>query len=265
MLTYTNMKSARKKVQWWDGISNWWTDDIWAEPWTSRSWSVKLQDETLWAEGMADSGSQRWGLAWRSRWTKTARVAGACWTFESVVGDKIKNNRDPIHARWILNAIGNLRRAVSIASFVKGLSIQDSPKNMASPCLMTWWQWHFLPCCNWGRALRGGSVVKNLPANAGDMGSIPGSGRSPGEENGSNPLQCSCLGSPVDRGAWRAIVHGVSKSQTRLRDWTTTTEEKRAGETSHIVPKLQLVRWTPWNLSNLTQDGHKNKTLFILF
>ena len=135
---------------------------------------------------------------------------------------------------------------------------------MASPCLMTWWQWHFLPCCNWGRALRGGSVVKNLPANAGDMGSIPGSGRSPGEEKGGNPLQYSCLGSPVDRGAWRAIVHGVSESQTRLRDWTTTTEEKSAGETSPIVPKLQLVRWTSWNLSNLTQDGHKNKTLFYL-
>ena len=54
----------------------------------------------------------------------------------------------------------------------------------------------------------GGSVVKNLPANAGDAGSIPGSGRSPGERNG-NPLQYSCLENPTDRGAWRAIVHGV--------------------------------------------------------
>ena len=47
----------------------------------------------------------------------------------------------------------------------------------------------------------GGSVVKNLPANAGDTGSIPGWGRSPGEGNG-NPLQCSCLENPMDRGAW---------------------------------------------------------------
>ena len=47
----------------------------------------------------------------------------------------------------------------------------------------------------------GGSVVKNPPANAGDMGSTPGSGRSPGEGNG-NPLQYSCLGNPMDRGAW---------------------------------------------------------------
>ena len=58
--------------------------------------------------------------------------------------------------------------------------------------------------------LPGGSVVKNLPANAGDSGSIPGSGRSPGEGNG-NPLQYSCLGNPMDRGAWRATVYGVVK------------------------------------------------------
>jgi len=58
-------------------------------------------------------------------------------------------------------------------------------------------------------------VVKKLPANAGDMGSIPRSGRSPGERNG-NPLQYSCLGNPNDRGSWWAIVHGVTKSQTQL-------------------------------------------------
>ena len=51
---------------------------------------------------------------------------------------------------------------------------------------------------------------KNLPANAGDMGSIRGPGKSPGEGNG-NPLQCSCLGNPMGRGAWRATVRGVAK------------------------------------------------------
>ena len=56
----------------------------------------------------------------------------------------------------------------------------------------------------------GGSVVKILPANAGEVGSIPGSGRSPGEVNG-NPLQYSCLGNPMDREAWRATVPGVAK------------------------------------------------------
>ena len=59
-------------------------------------------------------------------------------------------------------------------------------------------------------------VVKNPPTNAQDLrdvGSIPGSGRSPGEGNG-NPLQYSCLENPVDRGAWRVVVHKVTKSQT---------------------------------------------------
>ena len=56
----------------------------------------------------------------------------------------------------------------------------------------------------------GGSVVKIPSASAGDPGSIPGSGRSPGEGNG-NPLQYSCLENLMDRGAWQATVHGVAK------------------------------------------------------
>jgi len=58
-----------------------------------------------------------------------------------------------------------------------------------------------------------GSVIKNLPANAGDAISIPGPGRSPGEGNG-NPLQYSCLENPMDRGAWSATVHGVTELDT---------------------------------------------------
>ena len=53
-------------------------------------------------------------------------------------------------------------------------------------------------------------MVKNLPANAGDPGLIPGLRRSPGEGNGYS-LQYSCLGNPMDRGAWQATVHGISK------------------------------------------------------
>ena len=63
-----------------------------------------------------------------------------------------------------------------------------------------------------------GSVIKNPPANAGDardVGSIPGSGRSPGVGNG-HPLQYFCLENPMNRGAWRATVHGVAKIQTWL-------------------------------------------------
>ena len=59
----------------------------------------------------------------------------------------------------------------------------------------------------------GGSVVKKPPASAGDVGSVPGLGTSAGEGNG-NPLQYSYLGNSMDRGAWRATVHGVTKNQT---------------------------------------------------
>ena len=61
----------------------------------------------------------------------------------------------------------------------------------------------------------GGSDGKESAYNAGDLGSTPGSGRSPGEGNG-NPLQYSCLENLMDRGAWRATFGGVAKSQTRL-------------------------------------------------
>ena len=64
--------------------------------------------------------------------------------------------------------------------------------------------------------LRGGPVVKNLSANTGGMGSFPGLGRSPGEGQG-NPLQYSCLGNPMNRGAWRAVVQGVKESDTTCR------------------------------------------------
>ena len=76
---------------------------------------------------------------------------------------------------------------------------------LTSPCVFT--------------GFPGGSEVKASASNAGDPGSIPGSGRSPGEGNG-NPLQYSCLENPMDRAAWQATVHGVAKSRTRLSDFT---------------------------------------------
>ena len=63
----------------------------------------------------------------------------------------------------------------------------------------------------------GGSAVKNMPANTGDVGSIPGLGRSLGERC-SNPFQYFCLGNPLDREAWWATDHGIAKSLTRLND-----------------------------------------------
>ena len=67
--------------------------------------------------------------------------------------------------------------------------------------------------------LSSSSEVKAPACNAGDLGSIPGSGRFPGEGNG-NPLQYSCLENPMDGGAWWATGHGVTKSRTQLSDFT---------------------------------------------
>ena len=66
----------------------------------------------------------------------------------------------------------------------------------------------------------GDSVVKNPPANAGDAGSIPGSGRSPGGGNG-NPLQCSCLENSMDRGAWQPIVNEGHKESDMTEQLST--------------------------------------------
>ena len=66
-------------------------------------------------------------------------------------------------------------------------------------------------------AAAGGSDGKESACDAEDLGSIHGSGRSPGEGN-ANPLQYSCLGNPMDRGAWQAVIHVVTKSHTQLND-----------------------------------------------
>ena len=75
-------------------------------------------------------------------------------------------------------------------------------------------------------------MVKNPPANAGAMCSIPGSGRSPGEGNGT-PLQYSCLENPMDRGAWWAIVYGAAK-ESDVTEQTTNT---------FIIPTVAMVEW----------------------
>ena len=71
----------------------------------------------------------------------------------------------------------------------------------------------------------GGSVVKNPPASIGDLGSIPGLGRSLGEGNG-NPLHYYYLGNPMDRGPWQAIVHGVAKESDTVNPHNKTVSLK---------------------------------------
>ena len=102
-----------------------------------------------------------------------------------------------------------------------------------------------------------GSDDKASAYNAGDLGLIPGLGRSSGEGNG-NPLQCSCLENPMDRGAWQApTVHGVAKTRTQSSDFTHLTPRmSSAGITStgcclvaQLVKKLPAMReiWV-WSL-----------------
>ena len=74
-----------------------------------------------------------------------------------------------------------------------------------------------LPILRYFMGFPGGSLIKNMSAKTGDMGLIPESGRSPGEGNG-YPLQYSCLENPMDRGAWRATVRGVTRVRHDWRD-----------------------------------------------
>ena len=82
-----------------------------------------------------------------------------------------------------------------------------------------------------------GSYGKESAWNAGDSGSIPGLGRSPGERNG-NPLQYSCLGNPMDRGAWHATVYEVTKGRTQLSDYHTQRNQLFR---HHRMPRLENI------------------------
>ena len=95
------------------------------------------------------------------------------------------------------------------------------------------WVWYL----TWSKrtlGFPGGSVAKNMLANAGDMGLIPGLGRFSEERNG-NPIQYSCLGNPVDRGAWRATVHEV----TRVGCDLVTKQQQQKG----LRVWLRTLRW----------------------
>ena len=115
----------------------------------------------------------------------------------------------------------------------------------------------------------GGSEVKASACNARDLGSIPGSGSSPGEGNG-NPLQYSCLENPMDRGAWWATVHGVVKSRAWLSDLTyycfpgalgvknlpTSAGEKKRRRFDPLVRKIPWRR--EWQLTPVFLPGESH-------
>ena len=94
------------------------------------------------------------------------------------------------------------------------------------------------------RGFPGGSDSKESACNAGDPGSIPESGRSPGEEKG-NPLQYPCLENSMDRGVWWAIVHGVPKSWTLLSDFHFHSHEKNM-ENHFLLSTIMLASHTSY-------------------
>ena len=164
---------------------------------------------------------------------------------------------------WLQHSKSPLSMGFSRQEYWNGLPLPSpgdlpnpgiEPGSLALPCEpagkpQEYW-WHFL---NYFQKLQGwgfwdSSVVKNPPANVGDiraLGSIPGLGRFPGEGNG-NPLQYSCLENPMDRRAWRAAVHRVAKSWTRLK-WLSThthTTPRIKGDMESIFLLLHLTFMT---------------------
>ena len=121
--------------------------------------------------------------------------------------------------------LGEVSAVSALLAVNKDTSSKETTKPYGIRCLFftqlhllgKWINQHECFTHHWAllHAFPGGSVVKNLPANAGNMGSIPGSGRSHGEGNG-NPLQYSSLGNPMDGGAWQATVHEIVKVRHHL-------------------------------------------------
>ena len=135
-------------------------------------------------------------------WTQVSHIAGRFFTFEPQGKPIIKTDKyrakHPVTRFWIkpLQEI--------LLNFYTG----HSPEGHKELDMIEWLFCRGFPCS---------SLSKKSACNAGDLGSIPRLGRSPGEGNGS-PLQDSCLENPIDRGAWWATVHGIAKSQIWLSD-----------------------------------------------
>ena len=146
---------------------------------------------------------ERWFLAMEQRrciWignSKTNRIFIFLYFFHV---KKILN-------QWILDYCRNIRKTI-IESSIKYGMYPSGLLNVWIIITANIFSAYYVP---------GGSDSKESACSAGDLGSIPALGRTPGEGHG-NPLQYSCLENPMDRGAWQVTVHGVTKSQTWLSD-----------------------------------------------
>jgi len=129
------------------------------------------------------------------------------------------------------------------------------------PAMQETWVWSLV----WeDQGFPGGLAGKVSTCNEGDLGSIPGSGRSPGEENGT-PLQYSCLENPMDGGAWEAAVHGVVKSRTWLSEFTSLHfwEDLEKGKATHSSILAWRIPWTVHGVAkSRTQLSDFHFTLF---
>ena len=124
------------------------------------------------------------------------------------------------------------------------------------------------------RGFPGGSMAKNLHANAQDEDLIPGSGRSPREGNG-NPLQYSCPGNPMDRGAWWATVHGITKELDMTQQLNNNiSDQSSQGEPSNMYfqahNQISMIsacpsRMTSMNRPHCLQPGHATPDAAGLF
>ena len=126
--------------------------------------------------------------------------------------------------------------------------VQGCPESTADLLVVMWSaEWCVCVC-----VCSGGSVVKNLLVSAGEAGSIPGSGRSPGEEN-SNPLQYF-LENPMDRGAWWATVHGVTECWTWQTNWAQLVFPSFSG----------ILFWKCLSLQDLLQNNPYSSEPYIM-
>ena len=154
--------------------------------------------------------------------------------------------RVPCFGKWIL--IHWTTRDVQMSSFSKALCPDrwgcswvgkaERKGNVRVPLTTLWW------------ASLVAQIINNLPANAEDLGSIPGSGRSPGEGN-ANPLLYSCLGNPMHREAWWATVHGVAKTQTRLK-WLNSSSSNCSLITVYL--KHDFSKCHKWFISKISSS-----------
>ena len=108
-------------------------------------------------------------------------------------------------------------------------------------------------------------MIKNLSANAGDVGSIPGPRRAPGKGNG-NQLQHHCLGNPMDRGAWWATVHGVTKSWTQNKNQSLIVKKKKKSAYKFgnclpciVIPAVFLTFWKTVSIDISSNTSFRNK------